>query len=239
MKKLFLTLTVLFFAIQAQAQTSFILSTLQPKNSINLTMGYSKPAWTPFCNTGQGAMGAGESVQVSYSHRFGRQWGAVASYTYVTNTMLKDALISAIPIKSDPGSWESSATNCTLQAYMAGPMLSLQTGRFLFDFQATAGLAQATSSQMELYAPDIRPAIVMKTPSKTAQALAAGLGTTVRYKLSRWLAIQANAHYITANVRYKDLVQEITIGSQQSQETVDPHQPIGVLNLGGGLSILF
>jgi hypothetical protein len=224
---------------QANAQTNFILSTLQPKNFVNLSVGHSTPTWSPFGKNKYNYMGRGESAQVSIGHRIGRQLGVVTSYSYVTNTVLADGLINSIPVKFDPGTWESSATNCTLQTYMAGPLLSLQAGRFLFDFQLTAGLAVATSSRMELAAPDVRPAMLLTTPSLTTQALATGLGTTIRFKLNRWLAVQANAHYITADVRYKNMVQEIIIGPQQSREPMAARQPVGVLNTGGGLSILF
>lgn len=240
MKNLLLSiLGIWLITEQVNAQTNFILSTLQPKTFVNVSVGYSNPAWTPFGKNKYDYMSDGQSLQLAIGHRIGRQLGVVTSYSYVTNTVLADGLVNSIPVKFEPGTWESSATNCTLQSYMAGPMLSLQKGRFLFDFQLTAGLAVATSSRMELAAPDIRPAIQMTTPSRTAQALSTGLGTTIRFKLTRWLAVQANAHYITADVRYKDMVQEITIGPQQSREPMAAHQPVGVLNTGGGLSILF
>ncbi len=178
-------------------------------------------------------------MQASVGYRPGRQLGFVATYSTISNTVLADKLPETIPVNFDGVSWLTSATNCTLKTYMAGPLLTLQAGLFLFDFQVTAGYAEGTSSRMELIAPDTRPAMILTTPAKTTHSVAAGAGVTIRFKVTRWLAIQTTANYVTANLKYKNLAQEIVIGPQLSVEPVAPHQPLGMLNTGGGLCFMF
>lgn len=221
------------------AQRTFILSMLRPKTFINVSAGYSQPFWTPFSKNNQTLMGEGQSLQASVGYRPGRKLGVIAAYTNVSNTILTDKLSGTIPVKFDGVQWQTSATNCTLQTFMAGPLLSLQKGLFFFDFQLTAGYALGTSSRMELVSPDTRPVMYLTTPAKTTQAVAAGAGISIRYKVNRWLALMANANYVTADLKFKNLAQEIVIGPQRSVEPVASHQPVGLLNTGAGLSFMF
>lgn len=240
MKSLLLLFGILgLLPASLKAQRAFILSNLHPKAFVSVSAGYSQPMGTPFGKSSQNLLGEGQSLQVTAGYRPGRMYGVVATYTDVSNTILKDRLPGMIPVNFNGVDWQTSATNCTLKTYMAGPSVTLQKGLFLFDFQLTAGYAEGTSSHMELVAPDTRPAMYLTTPSRTTQSLAAGAGVSIRYKINRWLAIQANANYVTANLKYKNMAQEIVIGPQHSVEPVPPHQPIGMLNSGGGLCFMF
>lgn len=240
MKRLLLLILILgLLPASLLAQRTFILSNLHPKSFINVSVGYSQPFWTPFGKSSQNLLGEGQSLQVAAGYRPGRLFGIVATYTDLSNTILKDRLPGTIPVNFTGVDWQTSATNCTLKTYMVGPLLTVQKGLFLFDFQLTAGYAVGTSSRMELVAPDTRPAMYLTTPSMTTQSVAAGAGISIRYKINRWLAVQANANYVTADLKFKNLAQEIIIGPQHSVEPVAAHQPIGLLNTGGGLSFMF
>jgi hypothetical protein len=240
MKRLLLLLGFLgLLSGNLHAQQNFILSTLDHKGFVSISTGYSLPTVSPFGKNTESLMGSGQSAQASVGYRLGRKLGMVASYSYITNTVLKEAMLKSISENLVPSYWESNATNCMLQSIMAGPMITLPAGRFLFDFQLTAGYAQATSSRMELRTEFLRMPMSFTTPSQTTGALAAGAGFSTRYKLNRWLAVHASAHYVTANLKYDNLVQEIQVGSQYTTEAVPTLQPTGLLNLGGGLSILF
>lgn len=227
------------FAGTASAQQNFILSTLEHKGFVSVTTGYSQPMASPFGKNSQKLMGGGQVAQVSLGYRLGRRLGIVGSYAFVSNTIRKDALLKSVSENLESNSWESNATNCTLQTLMVGPLVTIPMGRFLFDFQLTGGYAQATSSRMELYTEFLRLPLSYKTPSQTTNALAAGAGFTTRYKVNRWLAVHASAQYITADLKYDNLMQEIQIGRQVSQEPVQSNQPTGLLNLGAGISFLF
>lgn len=205
-----------------------------------MTAGYSTPTCkTPFGKNTQHLMGNGQSAQISAGYRFGRRFGVVGSYGYATNVINKTALLETVGQSQQAADWKASASNCTLQSLMVGPLLTVPTGRFIFDFQLTGGVAKAFSPRMELYSDQPRSPMHYHTPSQTAYAPAAGLGVTTRYKLSRWLAVHASIQYITADLKYENLEQQIQIGNQHSVEAMPASQPVGLLNLGGGFSFLF
>jgi opacity protein-like surface antigen len=240
MKRFLLLLGLVgLLAGNVSAQQTFILSTLTHKGFVSVTAGYSVPVASPFGKNTQKLMGGGQSAQVSLGYRLGRRLGMVGSYSFVSNTIRQDALLKSVSGNLESSYWKSNATNCTLQTLMVGPLLTVPMGRFIFDFQLTGGYAQATSSRMELSTEFLRMPLTYTTPSQTTNALAAGAGFTTRYKVNRWLALHASAQYITADLKYDNLMQEIQIGRQVSQEPVQSHQPTGILNLGAGFSFLF
>ncbi len=242
MKNLLLPVVMLYLlAGEAMAQQrNFILSNIDHKGFVSITAGYGLPSCnTPFGKNTEHIMGSGQFAQTSIGYRIGRRLGAVASYSYGTNTIQQDALLNSIGNNIDPADWDSHATNCTLQSLMAGPLLMVPAGRFQFDFQLTAGLAQSTSSRMELNSLGREQPISYKTPSQTTHAFAAGAGATARFKLNRWLAIHSSLQYVAANLKYSDLQQEIRLGSQRSVETINASQPLGMLNWGGGIGFIF
>lgn len=196
------------------------------------------PTFSVFGKNSQNLMGNGQSAQASMGYRFGRLLGIAGSYSYKTNTIRKDVMIHSLANDLE-STWNAQATNCTFQSLMVGPLLSVPAGRFIFDFQLSGGLAQAKSSHMEMNTEYQQIPLTFTTPSKTTRALAAGAGFTARFKLNRWLALQATAQYITADLKYDNLVQEIQVGSQLSTEILPSSQPTGLLTLGGGFSFLF
>ena len=239
MKHLVLLLTIILTSSGAAwAQRTFILSTLRHKSFVSLTVAPSKPTVSPFGKNTQNLLGNGQSGQVSVGYRLGWHWGVVGSYTYSTNPVRPNDLLRLVRENVEQSApWQSTATNCTLQSVMIGPMFTLQASRFVVDFQVTAGYAQGTRSHMELNAPD--QAVSYTMPARTIRAPAAGAGVTARYKVFRWLALHASAQYVTADLNYDNLYQEVKVGGQSSIETIAAHQPLGLLNLGGGLSFLF
>jgi hypothetical protein len=241
MNRLFLILALTAgLASAASAQQTFILSTLKHKGFVSLTAGYSLPTVSAFGKNTEKMMDAGQSGQVSVGYRFGQRLGMVASFSHVTNSVRTQALLeSAARNAMGINTWQANATNCSLQALMAGPMVTFSAGRFLFDAQLTAGYALASSPRTEVFTEYARMPLSMITPSQTTGSLAAGAGLTARFKLNRWLAAHASAQYITADLKYDNLMQEVQIGKQVSTTPVASHQPIGLLNLGGGLSFLF
>jgi len=242
MKRLLLPIVLLgLLSGEAVAQQrNFILSNIDHRGYVSFTAGYSLPGCnTPFGKNTENMMGVGQFAQTSVGYRIGRRLGAVASYSYGTNTIQKDALLNGIGQNLDPANWDTQATNCILQSLMAGPLLMVPVGRFQFDFQLTAGVAQSTSSRIELNSLGREQPISYKTPSQSTHAFAAGAGATARFKLNRWLAVHTSLQYITANLKYSDLQQEIRLGNQRSIEPITAHQPLGMLNLGGGFSVIF
>jgi len=241
MKHFLLILGTLFtISGEAWAQRTFILSTIRHKSFVSLTAAPSKPMVSPFGKNTQNFIGNGQSVQVSVGHRLGWRWGVVGSYTYSTNPIRKNDLLSRVRENVEEAApWQTTATNCILQSAMVGPMFTWQVNRFIFDFQAMAGYAQGTSSHMELSLQYGQQAISYTTPARTIRAPAAGAGATARYKIYRWLALHASAHYVTADLKYDNLYQEVKVGRQSSVEVIAPHQPLGLLSAGGGLSFLF
>lgn len=221
-------------------QQSFILSTLKHKGFVSATAGYSVPTLSPFGKNSEKIMGHGQSTQASVGYRLGRHLGIVTTYSHVTNTIRTDALIaSATTAGVQINSWEAKASNCSFQTLMVGPMLTFPLGRLLLDAQLTGGYSLATSPYTELYTELSRLPLSMVTPSQKTEAIAAGAGLTAHYKLNRWLAAHASAQYITADLKYTNLVKEVTIGRQHTTEVLPASQPLGLLNLGGGLSFLF
>lgn len=193
---------------------------------------------SPFGKGTQNFMGNGQSIQLSVGHRLGWHWGVAGSYTYSTNPMHKNDLLRLVRENVEQSApWQGTATNCTLQSVLIGPMFTVQVSRFIFDFQLTAGYAQGTSSHMQFNSS--YEAISYTTPARTIRAPAAGAGITARYKIFRWLALHGTAQYVTADLKYNNLYQERTEGRYNSVESIAPHQPLGLLNLGGGVSFLF
>ncbi len=242
MKRLLLPIVLLgLLSGEAVAQQrNFILSNIDHKGFVSFTAGYSLPGCnTPFGRNTDDIMGVGQFAQTSVGYRFGRRLGAVATYSYGTNTIQQDALLHSIGQNVNPANWDTHATNCTLQSLMAGPLLMVPAGRFQFDFQLTAGVAQSTSSSIELNSLGKEQPVSYKTPSQSTYAIAAGAGATVRFKLNRWLAVHTSLQYITANPKYTDLQQEIRLGNQRSFEPLTARQPLGMLNWGGGVSFIF
>ncbi|HEV7348795.1 hypothetical protein [Telluribacter sp.] len=242
MKKLLLIMGLaLGITGAASAQQTFILSTIKHKGFISMTAGYSLPTVSPFGKINEKMMGHGQSGQASVGYLLGRRLGAVATFSHVTNTIRKEVLIeSASGQGLGQDSWEASASNCSLQALMVGPMVTITRGRFLLDAQLTGGYALATSPHTELRSEFSRQPLSMITPSQKTKALAVGAGLTARFKLNRWLAAHASAQYITADIKYDNMTQEIQIGQQITSQPLPVSQPVvGLLNLGGGLSLLF
>ncbi len=241
MKHLVLLLTtVLTISGSALAQRTFILSTLRHKSFVSLTAACSRPMATPFGKNTQNLLGNGQSVQVSVGHRLGWHWGAVGSYTYSTNPVRPNDLLRLVREDVEHSvPWQSTATNCTLQSALVGPMFTVQASRFVFDFQVTAGYAQGTSSHMEFRSKYRKEPTSYMTSARTIRGFAAGAGVTVRYKVFRWLALHTSAQYVTADLKYDNLYQEIEVGRQGTAEAITSHQPLGLLNVGGGLSFLF
>lgn len=241
MKRLLLPLMLLgLLASEAVAQKNFILSTLQHKGFVSVTTGYNMPACnTPFGKNMNDVLVNGQYAQTSAGYRFGRRLGVVGSYTYATNAAQPGAMLNTMGQSVDPAAWNTKATQCITQLVMVGPLLTIPTGRFLFDLQVTAGYAQSSSSRIELTSVNRNQPVSLMTPSRTAQALALGAGATVRYKLNRWLAVHSSLQYVTANMQYRDLTQEINLGNQHSVQPITPHQPMGFMNFGVGVSFLF
>ncbi len=205
-----------------------------------MTTGYSIPTLSPFGKNSEKIMGQGQSAQASVGYRLGRHLGIVTTYAHVTNTIRKDALVaSATTTGLDINTWEAKASNCSIQTLMVGPMLTFTFGRFLLDAQLTGGYSMATSPYTELYTEYSRLPLSMITPSQKTEAIAAGAGLTTHYKLNRWLAAHASAQYVTADLEYDNLTKQVTIGRQHTTEVLPASQPLGLLNLGGGLSFLF
>lgn len=221
-------------------QRNFILSNIDHKGYVSFTAGYSLPGCnTPFGKNREDMMSAGQFAQTSVGYRFGRRLGAVATYYYGTNAIQRDVLLDGVGKHVDPKDWDARATNCNLQTLMAGPLLMVPAGRFQFDFQLTVGVAQSTSSSIELNSLGREQPISYKTPSQSTRSFAAGAGATARFKLNRWLAVHTSLNYITANPKYTDLQQEIRLGNQRSFEPLSARQPLGMLNWGGGVSFIF
>ena len=221
-------------------QRNFILSNIDHRGYVSFTAGYGLPSCrTPFGKNTEHMMGTGQFAQTSVGYRIGRRMGAVASYSYGTNAIQQNVLLDGIGKYVDPKDWDTRATNCTLQSLMVGPLLMVPVGRFQFDFQLTAGVAQSTSSSIELNSLSREQPISYRTPSQSTYAFAAGAGATARFKLSRWLAVHTSLNYITTNPKYTDLQQEIRLGNQRSFEPLSARQPLGMLNWGGGFSFIF
>ena len=219
----------------AWGQRTFILSTLRHKNFVSLTTSSSRPMASPFGKGTQNFMGDGQSMQVSVGRRLGWHWGVVGSYTYSNNPIQKNDLLRLVRENAEQSApWQSSATNCTLQSVLVGPMFTVQASRIVLDFQLTAGYAQGTSSHIEL-----RSQYPLLLPARTVRAPAAGAGISARYKMYRWLALHGSAQYVTADLKYENLYQQVQAGHQSSVKPIAVHQPLGLMNLGGGVSFLF
>lgn len=236
MKHFLLLLTsVLTISGSALAQRTFILSTLRHKSFVTLTAASSRPMATPFGKGTQNFMGNGQAMQLSVGHRLGWHWGVVGSYTYGTNPVHQNDLFRLV--RENVGQlapWQSTTTDFTLQSVLVGPMFTVQVSRFVFDFQVTAGYAQGTSSHIEL-----RSQFPLLLPERNTRAPAVGAGVTARYKVFRWLALHGSAQYVTADLKYENLYQQVKVGTQSSVKPIAVHQPLGLLNLGGGVSFLF
>lgn len=228
------------FTGEALAQTNFILSTLQHKGFVSVTAGYNIPACnTPFGKNTNDVLVNGQYAQTSVGYRIGRRLGVVGNYHYATNAVQPGAMLNTIGQSANPNAWNTKATHCITQSVMVGPLLTIPTGRFLFDLQVTAGYAESSSARIELTSVNRERPVSLMTPSRTASALALGAGATVRYKLSRWLAVHSSLQYMTANMQYKDLTQEINLNNQRSVQPITPYQPMGFMNFGAGVSFLF
>ncbi|GAB3175073.1 hypothetical protein [Telluribacter humicola] len=241
MKRLLFSLIVTALVTgSAHAQQSFILSLLKHKGFVSTTAGYSIPTLSPFGKNNEKMMGYGKSAQASVGYRLGRHLGVVTTYSYTTNTIRKDVLLASTTTTGvEINTWEARASDCSLQTLMVGPMLTFNLGRFMLDAQLTGGYSLATSPRTELHTEFAQLPLSMITPSQNTEAIAAGAGLMLHYKLNRWLAAQASAHYITADLKYENLAKEVTIGKQHTTEVLPSSQPVGLLNVGGGLSILF
>jgi hypothetical protein len=234
------------FAIGTQvvvAQKSFILSHIDHRGFINLSGGVSMPIQSlmkadPTATSDVTAL-RGSSMQVSAGYRLGRFLGVMGSVTNCLNESGTGQMLQNIQKSHLGASWTANGGTWNCTHAMAGPYASFSAGLWMFDVRVSGGYSWIQRPSTELKGQYFEVPIYIRTSQLRAGGITAGVGTSIRCKITRNLAFAIHGDYVTTRASFNNVNSTLTIGKETVNETLREVHPIGLLNLNGGLSLLF
>ncbi len=243
MKKALILSIALLGTMPLLAQKGFILSHLDKRGYLNLSGGLSMPTGSVLKGdpTAPSDLMAfrGSSFQLAIGYRIGYHWGAVLSMTNCINDGNARPLVDNLE-KSQLGTgWTDRAGTWNCSHLLAGPSYTINAGRWIIDTRIMGGYSWIARPYTELSGKYYQLEMGISTSSSKSKSFTAGLGTSVRFKVGRNIALAVHADYLTTRAKFDNIEATVTMGPNQSIEPVREVKPMGILSLSGGLSLLF
>lgn len=243
MKKIFISALVVMTTQAAIAQKSFILSHIDHRGFINLSGGVSMPIQSlmkadPNAPSDVTAL-RGTSMQVSAGYRLGRRLGVMGSVTNCLNESGTGQMLQNIEKSHLGASWSANGGTWNCTHAMIGPFATFGVGLWMFDVRVSGGYSWIQRPSTELKGQYFEVPIYIQTSQLRAGGLTGGIGTSIRCKITRNLAFALHGDYVTTRASFDNINSTLTIGKESVNETFREVHPIGLLNLNGGLSLLF
>ncbi len=243
MKKQLILSFLLLASMSTYAQKGFILSHLDSRGYLNLSGGMSLPMASimkddPNAPSDLSAF-KGSAFQVSIGYRIGRHWGAVLSMTNCLNEGNVRPLLENLEKSQLGTNWTAKSGTWNCSHLSAGPSYSITAGRWMFDQRLMVGYSWLERPYTNLSGKYYQFEMGVQTSTGKSKSISAGLGTSVRFKVGRNIALAVHADYITTRATFNDIESTLIIGEDQSTEPVKEVKAMGILNLNGGLSLLF
>lgn len=243
MKKVYTLVIGLLVSGMSFAQQSFILSHIDHRGFVNLSGGVSIPIKSlmkgdPTASSDISAL-RGTSMQVSGGYRLTRRIGVMGSFTNCLNGASTQQLVTNIQKSHPGGNWTSSNGSWSCSHFVAGPYITFKAGIWMFDARVTGGYSWIQRPFTELKGNFYDVPLTIKTAQSRNGSFTVGSGASVRCKITRNFALALHADYVSTKTSFNDLTSTLTIGKDKGDEKIREVHPIGLLSLGGGLSLLF
>ncbi|MFN8349562.1 MAG: hypothetical protein U0X91_31470 [Spirosomataceae bacterium] len=243
MKKAVTLIVGMLVAGMSCAQQSFILSHIDHRGFINLTGGVSMPVKSLMKGdeTAPSDVVAlrGSSLQVSAGYRLSRRFGVIGSFTNCLNQSGTQKLVDNIQKSHSGGDWTSSGGSWNCSHLMAGPYMTFSSGLWMIDTRLVGGYSWIQRPSTELKGQFFDVPLTIKTSQNRIGSFSVGGGMSLRYKVSRNFALAVNADYVSTRASFDNLTSTLTIGNEEVSDKIREVHPIGLISLGGGLSLLF
>lgn len=251
MKRLFSIVGLLTLTSSiGQAQKAFIYNRLQKNGFLSVSMGTSLPTGDfgqltvcPETVNRNGLALSGRVWNLSAGYRLGGPLGLMARYETVQHGVQPAALTSlysqvagdvlqAVVPTGRAGQWQSSSL-------LLGPFVTIPLGRLALDFRALAGQAWATCPETCVQGTLKAVETAVRSQNQTSTAIASGLGTSLRYRLTPIVALHANADYSAASFRFNDIPLESRSGDVTNRTTYSAVRTLSMVNLTAGVTLQF
>jgi Outer membrane protein beta-barrel domain len=243
MKKIFILLTMMAAATAAMSQRAFILSNIDKRGFMNLSMGISIPAKS-FLKADESAPSQlmayqGSAVQFSAGYRLNHRFGVQTNITTCTNQadarpLIVNAERSGVgnQFTANTGTW-----NCAF--ITVGPYITYSAGLWLFDARLNVGYSLIQKPAVDMTGDYFKIKTTLQTSNDNSNAFTMGAGATVRYRVGRNFALAIHADYLTAKPTFNQVSNTLNVGGDEIKATVREVKPLASFTLNGGLSLLF
>ncbi|MCP1383451.1 hypothetical protein [Runella salmonicolor] len=243
MKKIYTLVIGLLVTGMSFAQQSFILSHIDHRGFVNFSGGTSIPVKSlmkadPNASSEISAL-RGSSMQVSAGYRLTRRIGIMGSFTNCLNQTSTLKLVESIQKSHPGGTWASSGGTWNCSHFLAGPYMTFKAGIWMFDARVTGGYSWIQRPFTELKGTFFDVPLTIKTAQSRNGSFSVGSGASVRCKITRNFALAVHADYVSTKASFNDITSTLTIGKDKGDEKISEVHPIGLLSVGGGLSLLF
>lgn len=243
MKKLFLTVLAAGMTTVAFCQKTFILSHQDKKGFFAVSAGASLPVGKfASCSPtdGQACMaGQGFAFNASAGYRVAGPVGLMVRGEQHRNTVNTGAMLDAL-YRNDTDIWTAKADNWSVLTVAAGPYISVPIGRFSVDARLLAGRSLAVLPNTSMAGNFGTTEMSVKTTGSQSTALSMGGGLSLRYRLGRSIALNANADYSRADFTFNNLTSTATNGSIRSESsTFSSNRVVSIVSVSAGVMVLF
>jgi hypothetical protein len=242
MKKIFI-LIMMMTATAAMSQRIFILSNIDKRGYMNLSMGMSVPAKS-FLKADASAPSQlmayqGSSIQFSAGYRFNHRFGIQTSIT----TCINQADARPLIVNAERGGVGNQFTanvgtwNCAF--ITAGPYVSYSAGLWMFDARINTGYSLIQKPSVDITGDYFKVKTTLQTSNDQSNAFTMGGGATIRYRIGRNFALAVHADYLTAKPAFNQVKNTLNVGGDELSAVVREVKPLASFTLNGGLSLLF
>lgn len=243
MKQLFMTVLAAGMTTASFCQKSFILSHQDKKGFFAASAGVSvpvgqfascSPSDTRACMAQQGV-----SFNLSAGYRIVGPVGLMIRGEQHQNPVNTAAMLSDV-YRNSTDVWTAKADNWSVLTAMAGPYISIPIGRFSLDARALAGQSVATLPNTAMSGSFGTTEMSVKTTGSQSTGMAYGGGVSVRYRLGRAIAVQANADYSQSDFTFNNLTSTaVSTNSVSKSSSYSSNRTVSVVSASAGIVILF
>ena len=226
------------------AQKSFILSHVDRRGYLNISVGSNIPMNDFLSNNNQDVMPResmirGQAFQLQTGYRITRHLGIVGSLTHCINPTNTNLILRQAETAGYGSNWQTNAKlwNCT--SVMAGPYITFSPGRWMLDVRLQAGYALVQKPETIMNGDILSLPMEIKSTGERRSGLSAGLGTSIRYKIGRNLAFGLHADYVVTKAKFDNLQKIVALSDMTISEEIQRQTFGGSLNVGAGICFLF
>lgn len=226
------------------AQKSFILSHVDRRGYLNVSVGSNVPMNDFLSKNNEDVMPRetmvrGQAFQVQAGYRLTRHWGVVGSLTHCINQTNTNLILRQAETAGYGSNWQTNAKlwNCT--SVMAGPYVTFSPGRWMLDVRIQGGYALVLKPETIMNGNILSLPMEIKSTSEKRGGLSAGIGTSVRYKVGRNIALGLHADYVVTKATFENLQKVVTLTDVMISEQIQRQSFGGSLNVGAGVCFLF